>query len=119
MDPDPNEQLRIDRRQVLRRAVLVAAGFVAFLSALYFIDDPDDTLTLAILIVFYYIAVLLIPDRWFARLSRKRPLDASPPSGPRPALRSQPPPPPTRGNIRNWPPRYRPIPPPPPRPRRH
>ena len=46
---------------------VILAGFVAFLVSLYYISDPNDTLTLAIALVLYFVTVLLVPDHWWAR----------------------------------------------------
>ena len=113
MDRRFEEQLRIENKLWRRRTFVILAGFVAFLASLYFTSDPDDTLTLAIGLVFYYITVLLIPDSWFGPGRPKLTTD-----GPRPALRSQPPPPPSRERPLEWPPREGPLPPLPERPRR-
>ena len=67
MDHRFEEQLRIDNQRWRRRSFVIVAGFVGFLVSLYFTSDPDDTLTLAIALVLYFIIVLLIPDRWFGR----------------------------------------------------
>lgn len=96
MDQRFEEQLRIDNQRWRRRSFVIVAGFVGFLVSLYFTSDPDDTLTLAIALVFYFVTVLLIPDRWFGRARPELITDAPRTDGPRPALRSQPPPPPAR-----------------------
>ena len=116
MDRQYREQHRIDTLRSRRRSCLIIAGFAGFLTALYFTSDPDDTLTLAIALVFYFVTVLLVPDRWFGSDRLDESDRSPPPDGPLPAVRSQPPPAPTRGNTRHDPPRYGPI-PPPPRPR--
>ena len=81
-------------------------GFLAFVVSMYSITDPDDTLTLAIGLVFYFVTVLLLPDHWFGRRRPGNVMD-----GPRPALRSQPPPPPARERPLHWPQRQEPLPP--------
>ena len=95
MDRDFEERLRIDSQRVRRRALVLVAGFVGFLASLGFSSDPGDTLALAIALVFCFIAVRLIPDRWFGR-GRPDLITPSPRTdGPRPALRSRPPPAPS------------------------
>ena len=103
MDHRFEEQLRIDNQRWRRRSFVIVAGFVGFLVSLYFSSDPNDTFTLAIALVLYFVTVLLIPDRWFGRG--------------RPALRSQQPPP-ARERPLYWPPREGALPPLPERPRR-
>ena len=87
MDRHHRNQLRIDRLRVRRRAIVIIAGFVGFLIALYFTNDPDDTLTLtlAIALVLYFVATLLLPDRFFGRDTLDRYMNHSPSNGPLPA----------------------------------
>ena len=67
MDRDFEERLRIDAQRVRRRSFAVLAGFAGFLASLCFSKDPDDTLQLAVALVFSCITVRLISDRWFGR----------------------------------------------------
>ena len=67
LDRDFEEQLRIDTQRARRRSFVILAGFAGFLASLCFSKDPDDTLQLAIALVFSFITVRLIPDRWFGR----------------------------------------------------
>ena len=106
MDRDFEERLRIDAQRVRRRSFAVLAGFLA---SLCFSKDPDDTLQLAVALVFSCVTVRLIPDRWFGRARSElfsQPLRMN---GPRPAFRSQPPPAPARRNPAHSPPREGPL----------
>ncbi|MDE0166774.1 MAG: hypothetical protein OXH92_21245 [Bryobacterales bacterium] len=116
MDHHYREHLRIDTLRARRRAYVIIAGFAGFLATLYFTSDPDDTLTLAIALVFYFVTVLIVPDRWFGRGALDRHDDSSSASGPQPALRKQPPAAPAR--LQAWPAREGPLPPLPPGARR-
>ena len=109
LDRDFEERLRIDAQRVRRRSFAVLAGFAGFLASLCFSKDPDDTIQLALALVFSCITVRLIPDRWFGR-DRSR-LFSQPlrTNGPQPALRSQPPPAPARRNPAHSPPREGPL----------
>lgn len=63
MEHHYRERLHIDTLRARRRSYLIIGGFAAFLAALYFSRDPDDTLTLAIALVLYFVTVLILPDR--------------------------------------------------------
>ena len=93
-------------KQERRRVFAIFFGFACFWLLSPLLTSPDHHLALGFGCAAYYIIVLLAPKSWFGR---NRPWLVK--NGPLPALRSQPPPPPTRSNTRHLPQREEPLPP--------